>query len=600
MNEQEFCSSIFEVADLHVETLDASDYAAFLQDLLGRVGDGQGGVALVAAADLAAERAAREVAAQALQSQVRRRTAAGSDGKCRRGRKRGKGAQRGKVAGSGGRAAAEAGAAGQLDAALCGNGSPSSVNGGGEEEVWGRHSFGNPSWAMAGGKSAEIQRAWQAHRDLHGPGRPRADCVGCMGLGQECIECWEEERTQRVARSVVACTREPPRHRETPPLWVRRRAAKIPSVLPPRKQDDGYPKPQFLDPRGMCNSVSLARGGTQYCAPFSPLTPPLPLSPHSRSGGGLPMVAAGGMAPSPARTTLSAPTSPYALPSSVPSRLTRSPSTCKAGDKHECMTQAVTSCLLRPSRSLPPRGLSNSHGAAQSIDPFRRMLRWALHLISLCLCTPLWPRTRTPPRPRTLWAVSAHRGHRPMNNVDLMAALIHPHPPRSSPAYWYSSSQSLSAFVDGHGRLRRRDGVLSQGGGLLTGLKDGLTDNSHLAASGSLRRLGSLPSAAEPPRSAPSAATRGLSSGSVWDTAIGSGFGATRGSSSYGRSDLGASRSSWGSGWNSGSGGDRGSCSLGSASDATRLRGSSISSGVGKLGGRLGTAGSSCKIASRM
>jgi len=287
----------------------------------------------------------------------------------------------------------------------------------------------------------------------------------------------------------------------------------------------------------MCNSVSLARGGTQYCAPFSPLTPPLPLSPHSRSGGGLPMVAAGGMAPSPARTTLSAPTSPYALPSSVPSRLTRSPSTCKAGDKHECMTQAVTSCLLRPSRSLPPRGLSNSHGAAQSIDPFRRML---------------------------------------------------------------SSSQSLSAFVDGHGRLRRRDGVLSQGGGLLTGLKDGLTDNSHLAASGSLRRLGSLPSAAEPPRSAPSAATRGLSSGSVWDTAIGSGFGATRGSSSYGRSDLGASRSSWGSGWNSGSGGDRGSCSLGSASDATRLRGSSISSGVGKLGGRLGTAGSSCKIASRM
>ena len=45
------------MADLHVDTLEAADYASFLADLLGQIGDGEGGVARV---DLSREKAERD------------------------------------------------------------------------------------------------------------------------------------------------------------------------------------------------------------------------------------------------------------------------------------------------------------------------------------------------------------------------------------------------------------------------------------------------------------------------------------------------------------------------------------------------------------
>ena len=67
--------------------------------------------------------------------------------------------------------------------------------------------------------------------------RVRPDCVGCMGLGARCHECWHEERSEKIARfaSARADFRESLHVYEsaTPQLWARRHAAGLPRALPP-------------------------------------------------------------------------------------------------------------------------------------------------------------------------------------------------------------------------------------------------------------------------------------------------------------------------------------------------------------------------------
>ena len=312
MSRDEFCGGMFELADLHVSSLDADDYAKFLLDLLrditARAGDG--GLFCPSAADIEADRDARAREAAAAAAAAAAAKAAAKAAKGAKGGKGGKGGKRGKGGGSG---ADGLGGSGSCAGGLLGGlGDGSGANGGLSPRSLARLAAGEGLDGEGGGGGedeasrlrSEAER--QAKLDALFAKHPRDYCLGCKAE-LLCCECQTSPRLPSP----------PPRTTDSAELY---------SMMPPRTSSPPY---RHSPPR-------TAEG--RATTPYSALLAARRSNPSERPGSGVPPLwqqrqAAG-------------------LPVMQPRRPWREPR----------LNPLSSEGVLRPSRSLPPQGLANGHG----------------------------------------------------------------------------------------------------------------------------------------------------------------------------------------------------------------------------------------------